>query len=275
MNRVSSGRQYGEPGRDAVVLMHGYTGHAHMFHHLANTLGRTYHVICPDALGRGFSSWVDRDHQSYTLALLADQIERLLDAERIDRVRWLGTSMGGMIGLFLAGGSMRERITHLALNDIGPTLPASPEELARPAAERRDNSVFPTFSAFDQFFRGSVEAVYAKRVDDEWWAQYSGPLVRRGPKGEFLAHYDPNILVDFLAFLAGYDLWPAYRALGCRLMIIHGDASAYLTDSLYQRMRSERSPDAILEMPGTGHAPLLSSSVEIEAVERFFAMNVA
>ena len=66
----------------------------------------------------------------------------------------------------------------------------------RPAAERRDNSVFPTFSAFDQFFRGSVEAVYAKRVDDEWWAQYSGPLVRRGPKGEFLAHYDPNILVD-------------------------------------------------------------------------------
>jgi len=255
--------------------MHGYSHLGHSFHHLANALGRTYHVICPDALGRGFSSWVDGDHQSYPLALLADQIERLLDTEGIGRVRWLGTSMGGSIGLSLAGGSLRERISHLALNDIGPVVPTSFEDLRQEATERRENFVFPTFSAFDQFYRRSAEVLYANRIDDEWWAEYCGRLVRRGPKGEFLAHFDPKILAEFVAFLNGYDLWHAYGALRCRLMIIHGGASMALTDSLLERMRSVRSPDAFLEMPGVGHAPLLSSGEEIEAVESFFAMNIA
>lgn len=264
-------REWGEPGRPIVVLLHGYTQNGQTFQNLARALGSAYHIVCPDALGRGYSSWIDRATGKYSLAVIAEQMECLLDDLGSEQVRWVGTSMGGIIGLLVASGRSRNRISHLVLNDIGPAFPSSPTRVEETIAERRELLTFDTFSAIERFLRQSYRENYSANVDDEaWWQSFVDALIHRGSGGEFRAHYDPQILVQFDDVLGQYNLWNAYCAITCRLMVIRGSLSKVLPASLYQEMLERRSPDWSLVVPSAGHAPLLETVSEINEIVKFF-----
>src|SRR5260370_33309276 len=92
------------------------------FDDLEKHLADRYHVICPDTIGRGLSQWSPEPEQEYSLNFYAALATALVDQLGIGRLRWIGTSMGGAIGIKVAAGALRDRITHLVLNDIGPEI---------------------------------------------------------------------------------------------------------------------------------------------------------
>lgn len=267
-------REWGEPGRPVAVLLHGYTQNGQAFQALARSLGANYHVVCPDALGRGYSSWIDRSAGSYSLSYIAEQMECLIEDLGAEQVRWVGTSMGGIVGLLVASGRLRDRITHLVLNDIGPAFPSSPTRVQETIAERRDNLEFTKFSEIEKFLRESYRENYSAQIDDEeWWHSFVDSLIHRDEKGAFRAHYDPQILMQFGDVLGEYDEWNAYCSLNCRVMVIRGMRSKVLPGELYEEMLERRRPDCTLAVPAAGHAPLLDTPKEIYEINRFFELQ--
>lgn len=267
-------REWGESESPLVVLLHGYTQNGQTFQRTAEALSSTYHIVCPDALGRGFSSWIDPSIGRYTLDVIAEQMECLLDELGVEQVRWVGTSMGGIIGLYVASGRFRDRISHLVLNDIGPAFPPTPTRVRETIAERQEQLTFDTFSTINQFFRTSYRENYSASVDDEvWWQSFVDALIHRGDGGKFRAHYDPQILEQFDDVLGQYDMWEAYCAIACRLMVIRGSVSKVLPERLYQEMLDRRHPDRTVVVPSAGHAPLLVADSEISEIVKFFEMN--
>ncbi len=138
-------------GADAVVMWHGLARTSRDFDDLAQHLAGRYRVICPDTIGRGLSQWSPAPEKEYCLEFYAALAAALTDALQIGKLRWIGTSMGGAIGIKVAAGALRDRITHLVLNDIGPKVAdAAVARSARTPATRRDSpklaSSKPTFA---------------------------------------------------------------------------------------------------------------------------------
>ena len=255
-----------------VILLHGYTQNGAAFQAFAEALSATYRVVVPDALGRGYSSWVDRGG-SYSLRFIAAQMEGLIEDLGEEQVRWVGTSMGGIVGLLVASGRCRTRVSHLVLNDIGPAFPESPTRVEETIAERRERLTFATFTEAESFFRNSYRQNYLTHIDDEaWWHSFVDAMIHRDEKGGFRAHYDPGILTQFDGILGDYDEWDAYCSLTCRLMIIRGLESKVLPEGLYTEMLARRKPDCTLAVPRVGHAPLLNTRYEQDAIVRFFEL---
>src|SRR5262249_12323009 len=121
--------EWGSPTAPPVVMWHGLARTGRDFDVIAATLDSTYRVICPDTLGRGLSAWAVNPVEEYTYGFYGKIALDLLRQLHIDFLRWVGTSMGGLIGIGLAGGELRGRITHLLVNDIGP--------IVEPAAAQR------------------------------------------------------------------------------------------------------------------------------------------
>ena len=105
-------REWGERGRPVVILLHGYTQNGAAFQAFAEALSATYRVVAPDALGRGYSSWADRGG-SYSLRVIAAQMEDLIEDFDEEQVRWVGTSMGGIVGLLVARIALDECLSTL------------------------------------------------------------------------------------------------------------------------------------------------------------------
>src|SRR5262249_17773079 len=112
--------EWGARDRDVVVMWHGLARTSRDFDDLAENLADRYRIICPDTIGRGLSQWSPAPEKEYCLDFYAALAAALVDALGIARLRWIGTSMGGAIGMKTAAGALKDRISHLVLNDIGP-----------------------------------------------------------------------------------------------------------------------------------------------------------
>ncbi|MEE9476195.1 MAG: alpha/beta fold hydrolase, partial [Roseateles sp.] len=121
--------EWGEPGAPAVIAWHGLARSGRDFDDFAAALSPRWHVICPDTLGRGLSHWAIDPAHEYCLDFYVEQAEALLDQLGLQKLHWVGTSMGGAIGTLGAATRLRGRIRRLVLNDNGP-------ELAAPALAR-------------------------------------------------------------------------------------------------------------------------------------------
>ena len=120
--------EWGEKAKPALVMWHGLARTGRDFDEAAEALSDTYFVICPDTLGRGLSSWARDYTVDYSYRVFGETAIGILDHYGIGDLRWVGTSMGGLIGVTLAAGALRERITHLVINDIGTDIPAAGAE---------------------------------------------------------------------------------------------------------------------------------------------------
>lgn len=267
--------EWGDPANDRVlVCVHGLSRQGRDFDVLARALCQDWRVVCPDVVGRGRSDWLV-DPMGYQVpAYVADMVTLLarLNARQID---WLGTSMGGLIGLGLAslpGAPVRR----LILNDVGPTIQA--DALARIGTYLGQAQRFPSEEAAADYL-ASISQGFGPHTPEQWRA-LTRPMLKpvSDAQGEGVTlHYDPAIAVPFRAITpeiaaAGQAmLWQRYDALRVPTLLIRGAESDLLTRETALAM-TQRGPRAVLrEIEGVGHAPTLVAPEQVALVREFLA----
>lgn len=259
--------EWGDPAHETVVMWHGLARTGRDFDTLARSLADTYHIIAPDTLGRGLSAWSKHPDDEYCLGFYAAIATDLLDHFDLHRVRWVGTSMGGALGIRLAGGLFRDRISHLVINDIAP-------QLAAPAIERilayaGAPPQFDTVTELEQFLRTAYRP-YGWLSDAEWRSM-AETSARRTDGGRVTVHYDPKMVRQFVCHPTDYDQWPLYDAITARTLLLRGKESDLILPEWAQEM-GRRGPQAqVVEIDGVGHAPALNVPDQISLIRRFLA----
>jgi pimeloyl-ACP methyl ester carboxylesterase len=256
---------WGEPSRPALVMWHGLARTGRDFDEAAAALGGDYFVICPDTLGRGLSSWARDAGSDYSFAAYGEHAGAILDHFGIRSLRWIGTSMGGLIGVTLAAGRLRGRISHLVVNDIGP---AVPQAAADRIAEYVGNPpAFDTVGELEAWYRRA----YAPFGDnsDEFWRRMADTGVRRRDDARVTVHYDPRIATQFTVNKADLDCWPAWDAVTARTLLLRGADSDVLPAATARQMCRRGPEPRLVEYRGVGHAPTLASKAEIAELAAF------
>lgn len=257
--------EWGGPDTPAVVAWHGLARTGRDMDDIAAHLAPRYRVICPDTLGRGLSQWSPAPEAEYCLAFYARLAVALVDRLGLERFHWLGTSMGGALGIRLAAGALKGRIRRLVLNDIGPQLGAAAVERIRAYAGRPP--AFERMSELEAYFR----AVYAPYgwLSDEQWRRLAETSARRTPEGKLTPHYDPRMVAQFEHHPSDYDQWDAYDAIDVPTLCLRGETSDLLLAQTAEAMRRRGPRAVVVTVPGCGHAPALNVPEQIAVVERF------
>ena len=257
--------EWGAAHRETVIAWHGLARTGRDMDDIAAHLAQRYRVLCPDTLGRGLSQWSPAPQAEYSLAFYARLAVSLADQLGLDEFHWLGTSMGGAIGLALAAGAMKGRIRRLVLNDIGPTLGEAAVERIRAYAGNPPQ--FERVSELEAYFR-TVYKPYGW-LSDEQWRRLTETSVRRTAEGKVTPHYDPNMVMQFLHHEHDYDQWDAYDAIDVPTLCLRGESSDLLLADTADEMRKRGPRAVVVTIPGCGHAPALNVPDQLALVERF------
>ncbi len=265
--------EWGAQHADTVVAWHGLARTGRDMDELARHLSSRYRVICPDTVGRGLSQWSPDPAREYCLAFYARQAHDLCEQLGLERVHWVGTSMGGAIGTVCAGGlmqpAMKGRIRSLLLNDNGPRLAEA--ALARIRAYAGNPPAFDTVLELEAFFR-QVYKPYGW-LSDAQWRQLTETSTRRLPDGRVTPHYDPAMVRQFTDHVDDYLIWQHYDAVEVPVLCLRGAESDLLLPETTAEMLS-RGPGArglaqVVEIPGCGHAPALNVPDQLDRVAAF------
>lgn len=259
--------EWGAGHAETVVAWHGLARTGRDMDPIAAQLAARFRVVCPDTLGRGLSQWSPDPAREYCLAFYVQQAVALLDQLGIERCHWLGTSMGGAIGLAAAAGALRGRIRRLVLNDIGPEL--APAALERIRAYAGSPPAFATVSELEQYFR-SVYKPYGWLPDAQWRA-LTESSARRLPDGRVTPHYDPALVQQFVHHPDDYTQWEAWDRLDIPVLVLRGETSDLLLPEVAEAMRVRGPRAVVATIPGCGHAPALNTPEQYALVERFLA----
>ena len=256
--------EWGE-ARQAPVLLcaHGLTRQGRDFDALAAALAPHYRVACPDIVGRGQSDWL-ADKSGYGYPQYCADMATLIARLGSETVDWVGTSMGGLIGMMLAA-FPKSPIRRLVLNDIGPLVPKrGVERLAKYVGK---DPRFPSLAAAIAYMR-EVAAPFGALSDDEW-RHLTVHGVREEPDGSWRLAYDPAIAAPFQGEIKDLDLWSLWDRIRCPTLVLRGAASdLLLPETAAEMMR--RGPQAkLVEIAGCGHAPALMAAEQIAHVREF------
>ena len=272
--------QWATPGAQAcnqvVVCVHGLSRQGRDFDVLARALlersTQPLRVICPDVVGRGHSDWLT-DPMAYQIPHYAADMLALLQQLQPTTLDWVGTSMGGLIGMVLAGQPglpLPCPVRRLVLNDVGPNVQW--QALERIGQYLGNTGFFRTEQeAADALWAGST--TFGAHTPEQWLA-LSRPMLKPVPGG-FTLHYDPAIAKP-VAALTREDaaqgdvlLWQLYDRITARTLVTRGADSDLLTPPTAQAM-TQRGPKArIVEFAGVGHAPTLVAQDQVDAVTSF------
>ena len=259
--------EWGAGQGETLIAWHGLARTGRDMDPIAARLADRYRVICPDTIGRGLSQWSPDPAREYSVAFYEQIAVALLDQLGVQRCHWLGTSMGGAIGLKAAAGALRGRIRRLVLNDIGP-------ELAAPAVERirtyaGNPPAFATVSELEHYFR-TVYKPYGWLSDAQWRA-LAESSTRRLPDGRVTPHYDPAMVMQFEHHPDDYLQWEAWDALDIPVLVLRGESSDLLLPEVAEAMRTRGPRAVVATIAGCGHAPPLNTPGQYALVERFLA----
>jgi len=256
--------EWGSPGDPVVVCVHGLSQNARSFDTLAAKLEATHHVVCLDVAGRGQSGWLD-DPAGYNYAQYMADANALIARLGVDRIDWIGTSMGGLIGLMMAA-MANSPVRRLVINDIGPFVPKA--ALHRIGAYMTRDNRFADMAAFEAYLR-DVYAPFGPLSDDQW-ARMAKHGARRNDDGTVSPSYDPAIADAFRQGpMSDVDLWPFWDAITCPALVLRGVESDILHTDTAAEM-TQRGPKATLvEFAGIGHAPALQADDQIAAIRDF------
>ena len=264
-----------------VVCVHGLTRQGRDFDRLATALVEQskgkLHVICPDVAGRGHSDWLPQPALYQIPQYAADMLALLTELHRRSPIRsldWVGTSMGGLIGMVLAGQPdlpLPVAIRRLLLNDVGPSITWA-------SVERMQQFV----GRFEPMPNLVVAAAEMRRlssgfgpVPEDIWLELCSHMVRQLPDGRLTFHYDPAIgepiraLTQEAAQAAEAVIWGLYDQIRAQVLLVRGMESDLLTQATAQAM-TQRGPHAqLVQWPGVGHAPTLTDPRHIAEVAGF------
>ncbi len=244
-----------------VVCAHGLTRNGRDFDMLAEKLAESRIVVCPDVVGRGKSDWLPDPALYGYPQYLADMTALIarLDAKEVD---WVGTSMGGLIGMMLAA-QTASPIRRLVLNDVGPFIPAA--ALERIASYLGADPTFLAEDALEIYLR-HIHAPFGPLTDQQWHhlAQHSA---RRRDDGMVGLAYDPGIAAVFsMGEIADVDLWSLWDSVTCPVLVIRGESSDLLTPEVAGQMVERGHNVRLVEIAGCGHAPALMDDGQIGIV---------
>lgn len=261
--------EWGDPANDRVlVCVHGLSRQGRDFDTLAQALCQDYRVVCPDVVGRGRSDWLP-DPLGYAIPQYVADMVTLLARLNARTVDWVGTSMGGLIGIGLASqeGSPLRR---MVLNDVGPTIEMGLIERIRAFVGQA-----PRWASIDEAAQALrlVSIGFGPHTPQQWRA-LSEPQLK--PQGDgFVLRSDPGIGVPIAAttmevFKAGEAmLWAAYDRVKPPVLLLRGEASDALSRATAEAM-GQRGPRArLVEFAGVGHAPTLVQPDQVKAVREF------
>ena len=259
--------EWGAPDAPVVIAWHGLARTGRDMDDIAAHLAQRYRVICPDTIGRGLSQWSPLPAQEYCLAFYAQLATSLLDQLGLEQVHWLGTSMGGAIGLKAAAGPLRGRIRRLVLNDIGPQLAEAAIERIRSYAG--NPPAFDTVSELERYFRTVYQPYGA--MSDAQWRRLTETSARRLPDGRVTPHYDPALVMQFTHHADDYALWDAWDSLDLPVLCLRGEHSDLLLPQVADAMRNRGPRALVVQIAGCGHAPTLNTPEQYALIERFLS----
>ncbi len=275
--------QWGEPDNPQILFcVHGFTRNSRDFDYLAADLASDYRVLCPDLVGHGDSDWLSHPKDYHYAQYLADMLG-LLAHLNLSSVNWLGTSMGGLIGMSLAARQPQSPIKRLILNDIGPAIP---KKLIFALFARKNFNLEWLFKIFkqphknfaslyevEQFLRGYAQV---GQLTDAQWQQLSQHSTRITQDGNYRLAFDSNIFKLFQSLAdKDVDLWSIWEAVSCPVLLLHGKQSALLTTETIARMRVSHPNMQVITFPGIGHAPALMNKEQIQIVKQWLQLHAA
>ena len=255
--------EWGDASNPRVLICaHGLTRCGRDFDTLARTLQGDYRVICPDVAGRGESEWL-ANKADYNYAQYMNDMTALLARTGAQTVHWLGTSMGGIIGMLLASHADTP-ITRMVVNDVGAFIPkASLERISMYLG------VSPRFADFDSVVMAVRAVSPFGEMSDETWRALTAPLVKQLADGSWQFRYDPGIGDAFkIGAIQDVDLSPVWEKVACPVLITRGVDSDLLLKSTYQSMCRKAGVRGI-EFAHVGHAPMFQEASQIDAVREF------
>lgn len=267
-------REYGAtPGvsRTPVLCLPGLTRNSRDFDVLAPwvaSLGRR--VLALDLRGRGHSDR-DPDPRHYQIPTYADDVAELLDHLSIPRAILLGTSLGGLVSMTFAV-RHPQRIAGAVLNDIGPSIdPAGAARIRSYAGKTPQVTDWESAAAYTKLINGAALPDYA----DSAWDAMARRLFREGENGRPVLDYDPEVIVPLGPVrmrLAQWLAWISFRRLARHrpVLLLRGALSDVLAPATVERMRRIAPLLQYAEIPGVGHAPMLSEPEALKALRRFF-----
>ncbi|MDO8340739.1 MAG: alpha/beta hydrolase, partial [Candidatus Woesebacteria bacterium] len=238
------------------------------FDFLAQALAADYRVVCPDVAGRGRSDWL-RNKSLYAIPQYCADMTTLLAKLNVESVDWVGTSMGGLIGMALAC-QQETPIARLVLNDVGPVITAV--SLARIGTYLGTAPRFDTIEQAETFVR-FVSATFGK-FSDEQWRHLTQHVTRTAADGKVEFAYDPGIAQAFREMQAAgegkdVEMWPLYDGIACPTLLLRGESSDLLTHETALQMTGRGPRAKLVEMPGVGHAPMLMDAAQVAPVREF------
>ena len=245
-----------------LVCVHGLTRNARDFDHVARSLADAYRVVSVDIVGRGRSDWL-RDPADYTYPVYCGDMATLLASLHAETVDWLGTSMGGIIGMIMAslpGSPVRK----LVMNDVGCEIPKA--ALERIGAYVGREAAYDSLDALDAAMRGVSPF---GELAPEQWRHLAQHAARLDADGKWRFRYDPGIGRNFHAAPpADVDLRPFWSGVHGPVLVIRGEHSDLVTPATLEEMR-QRAHTETYVVANTGHAPMLMDDVQAGAVRRF------
>lgn len=261
-------REHGERDNPNVLFcVHGLTRNSRDFDFLADRLKQEYRLICADVVGRGDSDWLE-NKQDYSYPRYVEDSLLLLKALALEKVDWLGTSMGGIMGMIVAtlpGNPIRR----LIMNDIGPFLPYAALLLIRDYVGR--SVVFANEAEAARYIRG-IHFGFGG-LSDEQWTFLARHSIRARETGGFELKYDPAIATAFDNLEGDIDLWSYWQQVKQPVLLLRGRDSGIFTLETAQRMLEREAPTHLVEFSGSGHAPMLMDDGQVGAVKDWLARS--
>ncbi len=255
---------WGEAGRlPPVLCVHGLTRNGRDFDRLAAALAaRGRYVVCPDMPGRGASDRLSNP-ALYDIPTYAVACSHLIATLGVEAVDWVGTSMGGLIGMSLAA-MPGTPIHRLVLNDVGALIPAP--ALARIKAYVGADPAFADMAALEAHLR-KVYAAFGPMTEEDW-RHFAAFSARKARDGTIRLHYDPAIAVPMPDVAQEVDLWPLWQRITAPVLLLRGETSDLLLPETAARM-AERLGVTLHTVPGVGHVPGLVDAHQIGLVSDF------
>jgi pimeloyl-ACP methyl ester carboxylesterase len=262
--------EWGDPANDRVlVCVHGLSRQGRDFDVLARAMSDRYRVVCPDVVGRGESDRL-ADPMGYAVPTYVADMVTLLARLNARTLHWVGTSMGGLIGLGVAS-LANTPVERLVLNDVGPKIEAG--------ALQRIGSYLGaplTWGSLDEAadYVLTISRGFGPHSREQWLA-LTRPQLRATDDGRLKPHYDPAIAMPFkavtpeLAAAGEALLWRAYDAVRCPTLLLRGADSDLLSPQTAAEMTRRGPRAALREFEGVGHAPMLVVDDQVAAVREF------
>jgi pimeloyl-ACP methyl ester carboxylesterase len=266
--------EWGDPANPRIVVcVHGLTRNCRDFDDLAGALERDFRVICPDIVGRGKSDWLD-DKASYGYPQYSADVNALfarVTAGGEKTIYWIGTSMGGILGMLLAS-YPRSPIARMVVNDVGILIPKA--ALARIASYVGKSPSFNSLDELEALVR-LISAPFGPLTDQQW-----RHLTVHGAKqlsdGKWGMGYDPGIAVPIeKAADSDIDLSRYWDAITCQTLLLRGEQSDIFPQEIALQMTRRGPKPKLVEFPGVGHAPMLMAGDQIAVVRDFLCSATA